>query len=50
MLIWAHLCIFITKKDILILAEGLKQGFGNTTLIAEAEYFVNFTKQEKKKF
>ena len=40
--------MLIIKKDILILGKGLTQRPYNTTLTAEAEYSINFTKQEKK--
>ena len=35
---WAHQCILITRKKILILGKGPAQGLGKTTLTAEAEY------------
>ena len=48
MLIWAHLCMLIIKKDMLILGKGSTQGLVDTTLTAEAEYpfRVNQTKKE----
>ena len=36
------------KKGILILSEGPTQALDDTTLIAEAAYFANFTGQGKK--
>ena len=39
--------MLITKKDILILGKGPTQGVDNTTLTAEAEYSINFTKHGK---
>ena len=36
------------NKDILILGKRQKQGLDNTTLTAEAEYFINFSKIKKK--
>ena len=41
-----HICN--RKKDILILAEVLTQGFDDTTLTAEAKYPTNFTQSGKK--
>ena len=38
------------KKDILILNKGSTQGLYNTMLNTEAQYSINFTKQEKKLF
>ena len=35
------------EKDILIFAEGPTQGLGDTTLIAEVEYLINFTQPKK---
>ena len=35
-------------KDILILGEGPTQGLGDTTLTAEAKYFINFTQSGKR--
>ena len=32
------------KKDILILGKGLTQGLDDTTLIAEAQYSLSFSK------
>ena len=47
--IWAHLCIpIIMKKDILILDKGTMKELNNTKLTAEAEFSINFNKQEKK--
>ena len=40
--------MLIIKKDILILGKGLTQKPHNTNLTAEAEYSINFTKQENK--
>ena len=31
------------EKDILILGQGLTQGFDGTTFTAEAKYSINFT-------
>ena len=42
-LIWAHLCILIIKKDILILGEGPTQGLGSTILTLETKYPFNLT-------
>ena len=36
------------NKDILILGKRQKQGLDNTTLIAEAEYFINFSRSKRK--
>ena len=36
------------NKDILILGKGTKQGLTNTTLTAEAEYYINFLRSERK--
>ena len=36
------------KKDILILGEGSTQGLDGTTLTAEKNYSINFTKSRKK--
>ena len=38
------------NKYILILGKGQTQGSDNTTLAAEAEYSINFSRSEKKKF
>ena len=38
----------IIKKDILDLGKGPAQGLDDTTLAAEADYSINFTKQRKK--
>ena len=48
MLIWAHLCMLIIKKDMLILGKGSTQGLVDTTLTADAEYPFSWTKQRKK--
>ena len=37
------------NKDILILGKGQPQGLDNTTLTAEAEYSINFSRSQKKK-
>ena len=36
------------KKDILILGFGATQGLHNTTLIAEAQYSINFLRSQRK--
>ena len=36
------------NKDIVILDERSTQGLDNTTLIAEAEYFIDFSKLQRK--
>ena len=36
------------NKDILILGKGTTWGLDNTTLTAEAEYSINFSKSERK--
>ena len=36
------------KKDILILGEGPAEGLDDTTLTAEKDYSINFTKSRKK--
>ena len=36
------------KKDILILDKGTMKELNNTKLTAEAEFSINFNKQEKK--
>ena len=36
------------NKDILILGKGPTQGLDDTTLTAEAEYFTNFTRSQRK--
>ena len=36
------------KKGMLILSKGLRDGLDDTTLTAEAEYSVNFSKQHQK--
>ena len=36
------------KKDILILGEGPKEGFDDTTLTVENKYSINFTESRKK--
>ena len=41
------MCVFIIKKDILILGKGPTQGLGSTILTAEAEYSINFNEQGK---
>ena len=48
MQIWAHLCISIKKKNILIIGKGPADGLYGTTLTAEKYYSTNFTKQQKK--
>ena len=47
-LIWGHLCILIIKKDILILGEGLKQRLDDTTLTAEAQNSINYSRSNRK--
>ena len=37
------------NKDILIFGKGLTQGLGNTTLTAEAEYSINFSRPQRKR-
>ena len=36
------------NKDILIFGKGQTKGLDNTSLIAEAEYFINFLRSERK--
>ena len=36
------------NKDILILGKGQKKGLSNTSLTAEAEYFIRFSRSERK--
>ena len=36
------------KNDILFLGEGPTQGLDNTTITAEAEYSINFTRRKGK--
>ena len=36
------------NKDILILGRGPTKGLDNTTLTAEAEYSINFSRQQRK--
>ena len=36
------------NKDILILGKGQAKGLDNTSLTAEAEYFINFSRSERK--
>ena len=47
-LIIVFLCIFITKKDILILVEVPTQGLDDTTITAEAKYPINFTRSRRR--
>ena len=47
-LIWAHLCILIIRKDVLILGKGSTQGLDNTTLTTEAEYSIDFSRSQRK--
>ena len=46
MLIQAHLCMPMIKKNILVLGEGSTQSLDNTTITAE-DYPINFTESEK---
>ena len=36
------------NKNVLMLGKGLRQGLGNTTLTAEAEYSINFSRSQGK--
>ena len=36
------------NKDILIFGKGQTKGLDNTSLIAEAEYSINFSRSERK--
>ena len=36
------------EKDVLILGKGPTQGLDNTTLTAEAQYLINFSKSNRK--
>ena len=36
------------NKNVLILGKGLREGLGNTTLTAEAEYSINFSRSQGK--
>ena len=47
-LMWAHLCVLIIKKGILILGKGPTKGIDGTTITAEAEYPINFTQSGKR--
>ena len=40
--------IYNKNKDILILGKGPTQGLDNTTLTAEAEYSINFSRSQRK--
>ena len=40
------MCMLIIQKDILILGEGLTQGFDDTALWAEAKYSIDTTQSE----
>ena len=42
-----HQTMLITRKKILVLGEGQTQGKDDTSITAEAKYFINFTKSEK---
>ena len=46
MLIQAHLCMPMIKKNILVLGEGSTQSLDNTTITAE-DYPINFTESGK---
>ena len=35
-------------KDIIVLGKGPTQGLDNTTLTAEAKYFLNFSRSQRK--
>ena len=48
MLIWAHMCMLIIKKNILIPSKGHAQGLDNTALSLEAEDSNTFTEEGKK--
>ena len=43
----SSVCANNRNKDILILDKGPTQGLDNTTLTAEAEYSVNFSRSQK---
>ena len=48
-LIWGHWCILIIKNRICwFLIKDSTDGLGETSLIAEKEYSINFTEQNKK--
>ena len=47
-LIWAHLCILVIKKDVLVLGEDPTQGLDNTKITEEAKYLVDFTDSGKR--
>ena len=36
------------NKDNLIFSKGQTKGLGNTSLTAEAEYFINFSRSKRK--
>ena len=36
------------KKYVLVLCEGATQGLDDTTITAEAKYFINFTRPKRK--
>ena len=42
-----HLCMLITKRDILILNKGPMQGLNDTKLTADGWYSIIFSKQVK---
>ena len=42
------MCILITKKEILIIGKGPRNGLDDSKLTAEPQYLINFTKQDKK--
>ena len=47
-ILWVQRCILIIREKILILCKGSMQRLDNTTLIAEKEFSINFTEEQKK--
>ena len=50
---WEKMSLFLKhidnkNKDVLILGEGATEGLDDTTLKAEANYFINFTQPRKR--
>ena len=47
LLMWAHLCMLIIKKDILVVCEGPTQELDDTTITAEANILLILQNHEK---
>ena len=47
MLIQAHLCMLIRKKDILVIGEGSTQGLDDTTIKQNLNILLTLQNQEK---